>query len=115
MTVLASPGGLARVTAPRAPSVSPARRGSDDHGRRRPAMSLAPNERRALAGIENALCSSDPRLAAMLATFTLPIILRVIVRVTRLLRWRRRGRRFLWATAGLAAVGAVVLIWLAAG
>ena len=76
-------------------------------------MSLAPNERRALAGIENALRSSDPRLAAMLATFTVPITLRVIVRLTRLLR--RRSRRLLCAAVALAAVCAVVLSWLAAG
>jgi hypothetical protein len=35
-------------------------------------MSLAPSERRALARIESLLRSSDPRLAAMLATFTHP-------------------------------------------
>jgi hypothetical protein len=35
-------------------------------------MSLAPSERRALARIENSLSSSDPGLATMLATFTLP-------------------------------------------
>jgi hypothetical protein len=35
-------------------------------------MSLAPRERRTLASMEDSLCASDPRLAAMLATFTLP-------------------------------------------
>lgn len=35
-------------------------------------MSLAPGERQALASIEDSLCRSDPRLATMLVTFTLP-------------------------------------------
>ena len=35
-------------------------------------MSLTPAERRALARIEDSLRSSDPGLAAMLATFALP-------------------------------------------
>jgi hypothetical protein len=50
-------------------------------------MSLVPAERRALAGIEDALCHSDPELARMLARFRVPIArggLRVLVR--RLLR-----------------------------
>jgi hypothetical protein len=33
-------------------------------------MSLAPSERRPLAGIQDALRTSDPRLAATMATFT---------------------------------------------
>jgi hypothetical protein len=37
------------------------------------AMSLAPSERRALDKIENSLRHSDPRLARMLARFTVPI------------------------------------------
>jgi hypothetical protein len=35
-------------------------------------MSLAPREQRVLAKIEHSLRSSDPRLAHMLATFSLP-------------------------------------------
>jgi hypothetical protein len=35
-------------------------------------MSLLPSEQRALAAIEVSLRASDPKLAAMLATFTLP-------------------------------------------
>jgi hypothetical protein len=35
-------------------------------------MSLAPREQRVLAKIEHSLRSTDPRLAHMLATFTLP-------------------------------------------
>jgi hypothetical protein len=35
-------------------------------------MSLVPREQRVLARIEHSLRSSDPRLAHMLATFTLP-------------------------------------------
>jgi hypothetical protein len=35
-------------------------------------MSLAPREQRALAKIEHSLRSSDPRLARMLTSFTLP-------------------------------------------
>jgi tetrahydromethanopterin S-methyltransferase subunit F len=50
----------------------------------------------------------------MLATFTLPLTLRVIVRLTRL-RWGRRSKRFIGAAVGLAVVCAVTLSWLAAG
>jgi len=54
-------------------------------------MSLAPGERLALARIEDALRYSDPRLAAMLSTFTLPLTLRLRVRGERL-AWSRVSR-----------------------
>lgn len=40
-------------------------------------MSLPPGEQRALAGIEDTLRRSDPRLAAMLTTFTPPLAFRL--------------------------------------
>jgi Protein of unknown function (DUF3040) len=46
-------------------------------------MSLPPGEQRALAGIENALRRSDPRLAAMLTTFTPPLAVRLTLCLAR--------------------------------
>jgi hypothetical protein len=53
-------------------------------------MSLAPGEQRALAGIEDTLRRSDPRLAGRLATFTPAWRTRMLIIVTRIFRrWRR--------------------------
>jgi hypothetical protein len=53
-------------------------------------MSLAPGEQRALAGIEDTLCRSDPRLATRLATFTPARRTRMLIALTRIFRRRRR-------------------------
>lgn len=55
-------------------------------------MSLAPGEQRALAGIEDTLRRSDPRLAVRLATFRPALRTRMLIRLTRTFR-RRTGRR----------------------
>jgi hypothetical protein len=73
-------------------------------------MSLAPGERLALAWIEDALRYSDPRLAAMLATFTLPRTLRLRIRGERLAR--SRVGRVVAVTIALAAMCVSVLAWL---
>jgi Protein of unknown function (DUF3040) len=77
-------------------------------------MSLAPGERRRLARIEDSLSRSDPRLAAWLTTFTLPVRLRLavacqraIMRGSRLAR-RRRATRLALLAAGLAALSLIV-------
>jgi len=54
-------------------------------------MSLTPAERRALTGVENELRRSDPGLAAMLTTFTLPLTLRPTICLARAFR-RVAGR-----------------------
>ena len=75
-------------------------------------MSLLPNEQRALAAIEDSLLDSDPGLAAMLATFTLPPAGRLIVAGKRLARplWARRLTRGVVAIAVTIAVIAICLI-----
>lgn len=73
-------------------------------------MSLAPGERLALARIEDALRYSDPRLAAMLATLTLPRSLRLRIRGERLAR--SRVSRVVAVTIALAAMCVSVLGWL---
>lgn len=73
-------------------------------------MSLAPGEQRALAGIENALCHSDPRLATMLTTFTPPRTLRLRIRGERLAR--SQVSRIVAVTVALAAMCVSVLGWL---
>ena len=66
-------------------------------------MSLKPHEKRVLAGIENTLCRTDPELAAMLATFTVPR------------RWKIRRPQLGWRpvkvylTATVFAIAALVL------
>jgi hypothetical protein len=71
-------------------------------------MSLAPGEQRALTRIEEDLRRSDPRLAAMLATFTLPLHCRAAARWEQLARWRP-GRRFITAMVTLATLCGIVL------
>jgi len=73
-------------------------------------MSLAPGERLALARIEDALHYSDPRLAAMLATFVLPSTLRLRVRGERLAR--SRVSRIVAVSIALAAMCVSLLSWL---
>jgi hypothetical protein len=73
-------------------------------------MSLAPSEQRALARIGQSLGRSDPRLAAMMATFAvLATRRRVIRRWTCLSPWRLRIRRTVLAVLALAAAALVIL------
>jgi hypothetical protein len=72
-------------------------------------MSLAPREQWALARIEHSLARSDPRLATMLATFTLPFAGRVMVRAWRLVRFRRVAL----VVMTLAVVGLLIAAWAA--
>lgn len=78
-------------------------------------MSLAPDERRTLARIEDSLSRSDPRLAAWLTTFTLPVWLRLtvgcrraIMRASHLARPPRWTARLAVLVAGLAVVSLMV-------
>lgn len=65
-------------------------------------MSLTPAEQRALARIEDLLRGSDPGLAAMLATFTLPGFgAKVAARI-------RPSRRIAWARPLMLAVIALI-------
>jgi Protein of unknown function (DUF3040) len=73
-------------------------------------MSLAPGERLTLARIEDALRYSDPRLAAMLAAFALPLTLRLRIRGQRLVR--SRVSRVVAVTIVLAAMCVSVVGWL---
>jgi len=79
-------------------------------------MSLAPEERRTLARIEDSLSRSDPRLASWLTTFTLPARLRLVVGCKRAIM---RGSRLAWrrwpARLALLAAGAAVLSLIMAG
>lgn len=75
-------------------------------------MSLAPHERRALASIEESLGSSDPRLAAMLATFTLPSLHNEVSGGKRLIRWMARAKRFVLVALAFVAVCAIVMFAL---
>src|SRR5487761_1389981 len=72
-------------------------------------MSLAPKEQRALAGIEDSLSRSDPRLATMLATFTVPSSRGRIPRWKALPPGRSRIRRFIPVTLATALTGLAVL------
>lgn len=75
-------------------------------------MSLAPYEQRALAGIEATLRSSDPRLAALLATLTVPASRGRIPRLGRLSpRWPRT-RPFIPVTTAMAMITLIVLALL---
>jgi hypothetical protein len=70
---------------------------------RRLAMGLAPREQRLLAGIEQSLRRSDPRLAARLATFTELTSGSAVPRWECLSPWWLRLRRLALLTAGAAA------------
>lgn len=69
-------------------------------------MSLAPSEQRALAKIEDRLRTSDPRLAVMLATFTVLAAHRPAPHRPR----RSRGR--LRLTCTLAAIAATTILFV---
>jgi hypothetical protein len=66
-------------------------------------MSLAPREQRLLVKIEHALRSSDPRLAHMLATFTLPAFRGGIQ-----LLFRLRVKDFAPPALAIMAIGLIV-------
>jgi hypothetical protein len=84
-------------------------------------MSLAPDERRNLARIEDSLRRSDPRLATWLATFRLPARLRLLVGWERaIMRGRHLGgrrwpTRLAVVTAGIALLSLIVIGGLALG
>jgi len=73
-------------------------------------MGLAPHEQRVLAGIEQSLRRSDPRLAARLATFTAMTAGSAVPRWERLSprRLRLGVRRLAVLTAGTAAAALFV-------
>lgn len=66
-------------------------------------MSLAPREQRLLARIEHSLRSTDPRLARMLATFTLPAFRGGLSHL-----FRSRGREFILPAFALVVIGAIM-------
>jgi hypothetical protein len=78
-------------------------------------MSLKPSEQKALAAIEQALRSTDRRLAARLATFTMLTAGGRVPRWKCLSPWRLRFRRHLYLLLTVAAVCTVVLAVVLAG
>jgi hypothetical protein len=74
-------------------------------------VSLAPHEQQALARIEDSLAGSDPRLATMLATFTLPVAGRMAARGLRLAR-SQRARWLAVVVLTLATVTLAIAAWL---
>jgi hypothetical protein len=66
-------------------------------------MSLAPREQRVLAKIEHSLRSSDPRLASMLASFTLPAFRGGITHL-----FRRRLRDFVPPALAMLAISMII-------
>jgi hypothetical protein len=71
-------------------------------------MSLAPSERKALAVIEASLRTTDPRLAARMATFTALVSRGRIPRWKCLSPWRLRIRRF--RVAGLVTAMLILTV-----
>jgi hypothetical protein len=71
-------------------------------------MSLAPSERRTLAGIEDALRNSEPRLAAQLTRFALPASRTRVRQWKCWARWRLWIRDLLPTVAVLGACGLLV-------
>lgn len=78
-------------------------------------MSLLPGEQRALAAIEDSLSNSDPKLAAMLATFTLPPIARLIAGGKHLARPARARCLTIWAVIALMVAAVAVILIVVAG
>jgi Protein of unknown function (DUF3040) len=66
-------------------------------------MSLAPREQHLLARIEHSLRSTDPRLARMLATFTLPAFRGGLAHL-----FRSRGREFVPPALALVVISAII-------
>jgi hypothetical protein len=73
-------------------------------------MSLAPREQRLLARIEHSLHSTDPRLARMLATFTLPAFRGGLPHL-----FRSRGREFIPPALALVMIGVIICCGLLLG
>lgn len=71
-------------------------------------MSLAPRERKALAGIEDSLRTTDPKLAARMATFTELVSAGKIPRWKCLSPWRLRIRHC--RAAGLVAAMVILAV-----
>jgi hypothetical protein len=76
-------------------------------------MSLAPGEQETLTEIENSLCRSDPRLAAMFAVFSRQIFGRQGPVRELLSPWRPSSRRFMKLL--LLAVAIMCLCAIVAG
>jgi hypothetical protein len=72
-------------------------------------MSLAPSERRALGRIEDSLSRSDPRLATMLATFTLTPFCGNTPRLASVLRRITLTKRLMLAVTTLAALAVIMI------
>jgi hypothetical protein len=66
-------------------------------------MSLAPKEQRLLARIEHSLRSTDPRLARMLSTFTLPAFRGGLAHL-----YRSRGRDFVPPALALVLISVII-------
>lgn len=100
-----------RLTVARTPAdgASPKALGSP-RGRGGPAVSLAPGEQRALAGIEDALRRSDPSLAATLTTFTPPLAVGLGIWLAR--AFRRRVARGLAVALVLPVACVIAMSWL---
>jgi hypothetical protein len=73
-------------------------------------MSLAPREQHLLARIEHSLRSTDPGLARMLATFTLPAFRGGLAHL-----YRSRGREFVPPALALVAIAAIICCGLLLG
>jgi peptidoglycan/LPS O-acetylase OafA/YrhL len=73
-------------------------------------MSLAPREQHLLARIEHSLRSTDPRLARMLATFTLPAFRGGLAHL-----YRSRGREFVPPALALVVIGLIICCGLLLG
>jgi hypothetical protein len=78
-------------------------------------MSLRPSEQKALTAIEHALRSTDKRLAATMATFTMLTAGGRVPRWKCLSPWRIRLQRHLQLLLAAAAVCTVVLAVVLAG
>ena len=73
-------------------------------------MSLVPSEQHLLTRIEHSLRSTDPRLARMLATFTLPAFRGGLAHL-----FRSRRREFVPPALTLVAIGLIVCCGLLLG
>lgn len=72
-------------------------------------MSLAPDERRALAEIEESLYASEPELAAKMATFAALTSGEKVPRWKWLSPWRLRLKRIIKLAIALALLGLLIV------